>query len=164
MDFGHYRFHALWALPVPPAVVYRVLEQVEEYPRWWPQVREVRRMSGTAGVMRIRSVLPYDLTFTATELRRDPEAGILEIAVSGDIEGVVRWEVTAHGAGCRARFQQECDLVQPGLRRLSVLCRPFFRANHTLMMRAGRRGLSGRLGRGSGGRSGGGGKRFEPDP
>ncbi|WEO98533.1 SRPBCC family protein [Streptomyces sp. FXJ1.172] len=141
MDWNHYRFLSLWSLPARPAAVYAVLERPEDYPRWWPQVRAVTRLDGTTGVLTIRSLLPYDMTFTARETRRDPAAGVLEVAVSGDIEGWARWTVTAHGPGTLARYEQEVDVRKLLLRRLAVPGRLVFRANHRLMMRSGRRGL-----------------------
>jgi hypothetical protein len=141
MDWSHYRFRSLWALPAPPATVYQVLEQAEDYPRWWPQVCEVTTLDETTGVITIRSALPYAMTFTAREVRRDPRAGVLEIALSGDIDGWARWKITPRGAGSLARYDQVVDVHKPLLRRLAVPGRPVFRANHWLMMRAGRRGL-----------------------
>jgi uncharacterized protein YndB with AHSA1/START domain len=145
MDWTHYRFHSRWALPASPDTVYEALEQAEEYPRWWPQVREVTRLDDTTGVIRIRSLLPYDLYFTARETRRDPVAGVLEIAMSGDIEGWARWTITAAGTGTLARYEQVVEAHKPLLRRFAVPGRPVFRANHRLMMRAGRRGLAAHL-------------------
>ncbi|MFR0353833.1 SRPBCC family protein [Streptomyces sediminimaris] len=145
MDWTHYRFRSLWSLPAAPATVYEALERAEEYPRWWPQVREVTRLDDTTGVIRIRSLLPYDLRLTARETRRDPGAGVLEIAMTGDIEGWARWTVTAAGAGTLARYDQVVDVHKPLLRRFAVPGRPVFRANHRLMMRAGRRGLAAHL-------------------
>ncbi|MET7454824.1 SRPBCC family protein [Streptomyces sp. NPDC005574] len=145
MDRTRYRFRSLWTLPAPPAAVYAALERAEDYPRWWPQVREVRRIDDTAGVVRIRSFIPYDLTFTAREARRDPAAGVLEIAMSGDLDGWARWTVVPHGTGSLARYEQEVEVHKPLLRRFATVGRPFFRANHWLMMRAGRRGLAARL-------------------
>ncbi|MGC0333189.1 hypothetical protein RKD23_006179 [Streptomyces sp. SAI-170] len=141
MEWHHYRFRSLWAVPAPPVAVYAVLERPEDYPRWWPQVREVTRLDDTTGVIRIRSLLPYDMTFTAREVRRDPAAGVLEIAMSGDIDGWARWTVRAHGSGSLARYEQVVDVNKPLLRRLALPGRPVFRANHRLMMRAGHRGL-----------------------
>lgn len=141
MDWSHYRFRTLWALPAPPGTVYDVLEQAENYPRWWPQVREVNRIDDTTGVITIRSVLPYDIAFTAREVRRDREAGVLQIAMTGDLDGWARWTLTAHGSATLARYDQVVDVNKPLLRRLAVPGRPVFRANHWLMMRAGRRGL-----------------------
>ncbi|MEU3979933.1 SRPBCC family protein [Streptomyces sp. NPDC026672] len=141
MDWTHYRFRSLWHLPVPPAVVYPVLERAEDYPRWWPQVRSVTRLDDTTGVVTVRSLLPYSLTFTVRESRHDPAAGVLEVVVSGDIAGWARWTLTAEGPGTLARYDQVVDVDKPLLRRLAVPGRPLFQANHRLMMRAGRRGL-----------------------
>lgn len=141
MDWNRYRFCSLWPLPAPPGEVYAVLERVEDYPRWWPQVREVHRTDGVTGTVRVRSVLPYDLAFTARETRRDPAAGVLEISTSGDIDGWARWTVGAAGAGSLVRYEQTAEVRKPLLRRLAVPGRPVFRVNHRLMMRAGRRGL-----------------------
>ncbi|MGW3207087.1 SRPBCC family protein [Streptomyces sp. NPDC001135] len=141
MDWTRYRFRSLWPLPAPPAAVYAVLERPEDYPRWWPQVRSVTRLDETTGVLTIRSVLPYAMTFTARRTRHDPDAGVLEVTLSGDIEGWARWTVTAEGSGTLARYDQEVRVRKPLLRRLAVPGRPVFRANHRLMMRAGRRGL-----------------------
>ncbi|KFG76506.1 SRPBCC family protein [Streptomyces mutabilis] len=146
MDWNHYRFLSLWTLPAPAPAVYRELERIEDYPRWWPQVREVTRVDDTGAVLRFRSLLPYDLTATLREGRRDPAAGVLEVAMSGDLEGWARWTVTAHGPGTTlARYDQEVVVRKPLLRRLALPGRPLFRANHRLMMRAGRCGLAARL-------------------
>ncbi|MFJ9817110.1 SRPBCC family protein [Streptomyces sp. NPDC101151] len=145
MDWSRYRFRSLWSLPAPPTAVYAVLERPEDYPRWWPQVRAVTRLADGTGVLTIRSVLPYTMTFTARETRREPAAGVLEVAMSGDIEGWARWTVTADGPGTLARYDQVVNVTKPLLRRLAVPGRPVFRANHRLMMRAGRRGLAGYL-------------------
>lgn len=142
MDWNHYRFRSRWRLTAPPAVVYEALERAEDYPRWWRQVREVTRLDDTSGILRIRSVLPYDMTCTVRETRRDSAAGVLEVSLSGDIEGRARWTVVPLGTGTLARYDQDVDVRKPLLRRLALPCRPAFRANHRLMMRAGARGLA----------------------
>ncbi|MFC7938179.1 SRPBCC family protein [Streptomyces sp. NPDC057387] len=149
MDWNHYRFRSRWALPAPAPDVYRALERIEDYPRWWPQVREVTRRDDTSGVLWVRSLLPYDLTTVLREGRRDPAAGVLEVAMSGDMEGWARWTVASRGYGTVVRYDQEVVVGKPLLRRLAVPGRPLFRVNHRLMMRAGRRGLAAHL---SGGR------------
>lgn len=141
MDWNHYRFLSVWALPMTPDRVYAALEQAEEYPRWWPQVRAVDRVDDTSAVITVRSLLPYDVAFTARETRHDPAAGVLEAAMSGDIEGWARWTVIPGASGCHARYDQVVEVNKPSLRRFAVPGRPVFRANHRLMMRAGRRGL-----------------------
>jgi uncharacterized protein YndB with AHSA1/START domain len=138
---NRYRFRSVWELPAPPAAVYEVLARAEDYPRWWPQVRSVTSLDETSGVAVFRSFLPYELTVTAREQRRDPAAGILEIAMSGDLAGWARWTLTARGAGTRAVYEQRVEVRQPLMRRFALLGRPVFLANHAWMMRGGRRGL-----------------------
>ncbi|WP_371615011.1 SRPBCC family protein [Streptomyces sp. NBC_00454] len=146
----HYRFRSVWDLDAPPARVYAALEQPEAYPLWWPQIREVvptgDERSGTA---LIRSTLPYTLRVSAAEVLRDPARGILEVALSGDLEGWARWTVGPRSGGTRALYEQEVEVHRPLMRWLSVPGRPVFRLNHTLMMRAGRRGLAAHLAAGT---------------
>ncbi|WP_405655159.1 SRPBCC family protein [Streptomyces sp. RK9] len=141
MDWCHYRFRSVWNLPAAPETVYAVLERAEDYPRWWPQVRSVTALDGRTGTARLRSLLPYDLVVTAEESRRDPGRGVLEITMTGDLDGWARWTLTAVDGGTRARYDQEVDVRKALMRRLAVPGRPLFLVNHALMMRSGRRGL-----------------------
>ncbi|MFB7994751.1 SRPBCC family protein [Streptomyces sp. NPDC056002] len=141
MDWNHYRFRSVWDMPAGPADVFAALERAEDYPLWWPQVREATPLDERRGTARFRSLLPYDLFVTATALRRDTEAGVLEIAMSGDLEGWVRWTVGVYGDGTRALYEQEVEVRKPLLRRFARVGRPVFLVNHALMMRGGRRGL-----------------------
>ncbi|MFF4226488.1 SRPBCC family protein [Streptomyces abikoensis] len=138
----HYRFRDAWALPAPPDAVYAVLADAEGYPAWWPQVRRVEGADDISGTVRFRSLLPYELVIAARESRRDPAAGILEIVMTGDLEGWARWTIRSDGAGGSvARFEQDVDVRKPLMRRLALPGRPLFLVNHAWMMRAGRRGL-----------------------
>jgi hypothetical protein len=142
MDWSHFRFRTVWDLPAAPEAVYAVLERAEEYPLWWPQVREVTPLDDDTGAARFRSFLPYDLFVTARALRRDPAAGVLEVGMEGDLEGWARWSVAVRGSGTRALYEQEVEVRTPLMRRLALPCRPVFLANHAAMMRGGRRGLT----------------------
>ncbi|MFD5024864.1 SRPBCC family protein [Streptomyces sp. NPDC058373] len=148
MDLNHYRFHSRWELPAAPDAVYRVLEDVSGYPRWWRQVRGVRRVSETEGVLRFRSLLPYDLNVTARLRRQDPAARLLEAALDGDLLGTLVWRVDALAGGARVDFDQAVVVTPRLMRLLAVPGRPLFRANHALMMRSGRAGLARLLGEG----------------
>ncbi|MGW8890090.1 SRPBCC family protein [Streptomyces sp. NPDC055749] len=145
MDWSHYRFTSVWDVPAPPDSVYAALERAEDYPQWWPQVRSVTAIDGTSGTARFRSFLPYELVVTARQIRRDPGARILEVTMTGDLEGWARWTVAPRAAGSRATYQQEVVVRRALMRRLAVPGRLVFRANHALMMRSGRRGLTARL-------------------
>ncbi|MFE4591486.1 SRPBCC family protein [Streptomyces laurentii] len=147
MDWCRFRFRSVWRLAAPPEAVYAVLERAEEYPRWWPQVREVVPRDARTGTARFRSVLPYDLVVTAEARRRDLAAGVLEVGLGGDLEGWARWTLSAlpGGAGTRALYEQEVEVRDRLMRAFAVPGRLLFRANHALMMRGGRRGLAARL-------------------
>ncbi|MEV6160838.1 SRPBCC family protein [Streptomyces sp. NPDC052052] len=146
MDWCRYRFVSVWDLPGPPEAVYEILERADDYPRWWPQIRAVTPVDGVSSTVRVRSLLPYDLVLTVRERRRDPRAGVLEATLGGDLDGWARWTVTAHGTGSRATYEQEVEVRRRLMRLCAVPGRAVFRANHALMMRAGRRGLSAWLG------------------
>ncbi|MGI5351152.1 SRPBCC family protein [Streptomyces sp. CA-250714] len=148
MSRNHYRFRAAWRLAAPPARVFAVLGRAERYPEWWPQVRRLARTGEDSGTLRIRSVLPYELSVTLRTSRRDPAAGILEIGMSGDMDGWARWTVRHHGTGTIAVFEQDVEVNRRLLRVLAVPGRPLFIVNHKLMMRSGLRGLRALLERG----------------
>ncbi|MCM2579425.1 SRPBCC family protein [Streptomyces meridianus] len=145
MDWCSYRFRSLWDVDAPPDAVFVVLGTPEEYPLWWPQVREVARIDDTSGRARFRSVLPYDLVVTVRKVRHDPAARVLEVALAGDLDGWARWTVAPCGGGTRAVYDQQVEVRHPLMRVLAVPGRPLFRANHALMMRAGLHGLRVRL-------------------
>ncbi|OII60014.1 polyketide cyclase [Streptomyces sp. CC53] len=147
MDWSHYRFRSVWTLPAAPDTVHAILAAPEDYPRWWPPVRDVA-VHGDTATARVRSVLPYTLTvhLSLTERRRDGPARVLEAALTGDLEGWARWTLTPRrGHRTRAVYEQDVHARAPLLRRLALPGRPLFRANHAWMMRAGRRGLTARL-------------------
>ncbi|MFH9739490.1 SRPBCC family protein [Streptomyces roseolus] len=145
MDWCRYRFRSVWRLAAPPDRVCAALARAEDYPLWWPQVRAVAPRDDTTGTARFRSLLPYDIEVTVRTLRHDPRAGVLEVGLDGDLEGWARWTLAPDGAGTRVLYEQEVEVRARLLRLLAVPGRPFFRANHALMMRGGRRGLAAHL-------------------
>ena len=104
-------------------------------------MRRVDRIDDSTVRIVARSVLPYSLTFRATDSRRDELANVLEVVMRGDLDGFSRWTIEPDRAGTRATFEEEVVVRKESLRRLAVAARPFFRWNHAVMMRHGRRGL-----------------------
>ncbi|MCX4746230.1 SRPBCC family protein [Kitasatospora sp. NBC_01287] len=146
MESNRYHLTSNWQLPAPPRTVYRALRDVEHYPRWWREVREVSRLDDRTGRLRIRSVLPYELLLTARERRQDEHpagrGGVLEAELTGDLVGWSRWTVAPDGArGSLAVFEEEVSGGATLMRLFARPGRPFFLANHALMMRSGLRGL-----------------------
>ncbi|MFE7589317.1 SRPBCC family protein [Kitasatospora sp. NPDC057512] len=160
MDPNHYRFRGVWRLAAPVSAVYAALEDVRSYPLWWPEIREVRPTGEDSGDVVVRALLPYRLVIGLAAKRRDPAAGVLEVAMRGDLAGWSRFTVTPDlvggadgpggprgacgpgGAGSRVLFEEDTRPGKPLLRRLALPLHPLFRANHAVMMRRGRRGLA----------------------
>ena len=143
MTAQEYAFHSTWRVPAPPDAVFATLAALDDYPAWWPQVRRAQPLDEDACALTIRSVLPIALRILARHRRRDPAAGILEAALSGDLVGYSRWTVLARDGGTAAVFEERVELHH-AVARLGLL-RPALQLNHALMMRAGEAGLRARL-------------------
>jgi len=138
---ANYTFRSEWRLDASPADVYAVLHELGDYPAWWREVRKAEQVDEQSFRLTCRSTLPYDLVFTTTQARQDPEAGVLEANMVGDLTGFSRWTITADGAGTLAVFDEEVDATKASLQKLEPVARPAFKANHWLMMRHGQAGL-----------------------
>ncbi|HEY8654808.1 MAG TPA: SRPBCC family protein [Dermatophilaceae bacterium] len=136
-----YRFDNLWHLRAPREKVYAALADVEEYQHWWPQVREIHRIDGDSGRVRIRSLLPYTLDLVLARAAQDEANGILRVHIDGDLQGWCAWQIVVEGAVTHAQFSQEVEVTSPMLRRAPFAIRPLLRGNHAHMMRSGEHGL-----------------------
>jgi uncharacterized protein YndB with AHSA1/START domain len=136
-----YRFQHAWSVPLPPERLFDVLADVGGYPTWWPQVRAVARLDDETAHVVARSLLPYSLDLVLTRAVEDPRAGVLEARIGGQLDGWSRWRLTDEGGLTRLRYEQE--VLTPGrlMTAASSVARPVLEANHTWMMRGGRRGL-----------------------
>jgi hypothetical protein len=141
VDLNFYRFTSIWLVPGAPEEAYAALETLEDYPAWWPEVREARKLDEERVEVRCRSLLPYDLVFTSEQAVRDPDANVLEANLRGDLDGFSRWTIQGSPDGSRLVFEEEVTATKRSLRALAPVARPAFKANHYLMMRHGERGL-----------------------
>lgn len=144
-----YRFTDTWSVAAPVAEVAAVLVDLEHYPQWWPQVRAVAKIGPDTAWVRCRSALPYTLDLVLDAVRREPP--VIEVALSGDLDGFARFTLTpidragTAGSGSmehtRLDFEQEVT-VRGWLALASYLGRPLLTWNHTRMMDGCRSGLS----------------------
>jgi uncharacterized protein YndB with AHSA1/START domain len=143
---GGFVFRSEWSrLPAAPERVYAVLAAVEDYPRWWPQVRRARRLDETSGELTCRSLLPYDLVFVMQQELEDPGRLVLRARMTGDLNGTSQWTIAADGDGARAVFDEDVSVGSGLLRAAGRLFRPALKFNHDRMMRAGETGLRAHL-------------------
>lgn len=126
-----YTFSGTWNVAAPVDAVHAVLVDLEGYPSWWPQVVAVASLGQDDARVLCRSVLPYTLDLALHAVDRSPEH--LEVAVSGDLEGSVRFVLAAVPGGTLLDFSQDVSVA--GLLGLaSYAARPVLRWNHHRMM------------------------------
>ena len=139
---ARYTFDASWEVPAPVDEVAQTIVDLEHYPAWWPQVRAVAKLSDDAAWVRCRATLPYTLDLVLDAVSRT--APVLEVAISGDLDGFARFAVASVAGGTRLEFRQEVDAR--GLVGLASYClRPVLEWNHHRMMDGCRDGLARRL-------------------
>ena len=137
---GGYRFTGEWRVQASPDAVFAALADADAYPDWWPGV-VTRRLDEHSGEIRLRSLLPIEVVFVATQEVVDESDGTLVARFSGDLAGTGRWQISGADHSAVARYEEQFD-VRVGLARAAgFLGRPVIRANHGHMMRAGERGL-----------------------
>lgn len=140
-DLTHYVFRSVWHVQAQLADVVAVLNDLESYPSWWPEIRAVRPLAGNRFEVVARSFLPYELRFVSEATGDEPSAGVINAHLSGDMEGTVRWTVEQLDDRCRLVYDQEVTTHKRLLDVMAPVARPGFKANHGAMMRHGERGL-----------------------
>jgi hypothetical protein len=142
MSDPQYVFRSEWRIDAGADSVYKTLQDVSNYPTWWPQVVAARWIDDDSGEVRCRSLLPYDLIFVVHREVEDPQARVLRARLDGDLAGVSQWTVTERDDGSSlAVFDEEVDVRKRLVRAAGRLVRPALRFNHDLMMRSGEKGL-----------------------
>lgn len=141
MELSRYRFRSAWHVDMDEDALFDVLCDIGSYPQWWRQVRSVQRIDDDTASVVCRSVLPYDLRMRAARTTQDREGGVLEVRLSGDLDGWSRWTLTPRGRRTALVYEQEVVAHGRTLRWLGLVGRPLLRLNHRWMMRSGRVGL-----------------------
>ncbi len=126
-----FTFSGTWEVTAPVDAVHAVLVDLERYPMWWPQVVAVASLGPDDARVLCRSALPYTLDLVLHAVDRSPER--LEVAVSGDLEGTVRFVLKAVPGGTRLDLSQEVT-VSGLLALASYAGGPMLRWNHHRMM------------------------------
>lgn len=137
-----FAFRDSWVVHAAPDAVHDLLVDLEHYPDWWPEIIAVASLGPDDARVLCRSVLPYTLDLVLHAVDRSP--GRLEVAVSGDLSGSVRFELNDDPDGTRLDFAQEVS-VGGLLGAASYVAAPVLRWNHDRMMRGCVSGLRARL-------------------
>ena len=133
-----YAFRGSWRVEAPLPAVHGALVDLERYPQWWPQVRAVASLGPDDAWVLCRSVLPYTLDLVLHAVDRSPT--LLEVEVTGDLSGSVRFRLAEATGGTRLELSQRVS-VGGLLGAASYVARPLLRWNHHRMMEDGMVGL-----------------------
>ena len=137
-----YEFRGSWSVPGPLESVREAVVDLEHYPEWWPQIRAVAKLGPDDARVLCRSALPYTLDLVLHAVSR--EGTVLEVEVSGDLDGSVLWRLSPEAGGTRMEFRQRVE-VTGALALGSYVARPLLRWNHHRMMLGCIAGLRARL-------------------
>lgn len=139
----HYVFHATWTLGAPQTRVFAVLADLERYPDWWPAFKHARLADSDHCDLALRGLLPITLQFTLQRDIEDPTTGLLRATATGDIVGLVEWQLTTAGShDTTARFTEDVTLEHPLAAKLDRAIRPLLEWNHRAAMNSGVAGLA----------------------
>jgi len=144
MPANEYEFFTEWRVAAPANLLYDILREGQQYPRWWPDVYLAAQPepSGRADgigdrvVLLTKGWLPYRLRWTA-ELVRLERPHLIELTGTGDFVGRGIWRLEAQGDVTRITFDWRLRAEKPLLRWLSPLCKPLFEWNHRWAMSTG---------------------------
>ena len=137
-----YRFRDEWRLPADVERVYDLVGHPLDYPRWWSDVFLSAEGDGgdpapgkrTSVVA--RGFLPYRLRFSLTCLEAERPSRI-HSRLDGDFEGTGTWLLAQEEDSTHVVLDWRPTVRKAGVRQLSPVLRPLFRANHAWTMRRG---------------------------
>ena len=137
-----YRFLDEWRLAADVERVYDLVGTPLEYPRWWSEV--FLEAEGDGGepapgkciAVVARGFLPYRLRFSLTTLEVDRPYRI-HSRLDGDFEGSGTWLLAEDEGQTRVTLDWRPSVRKAGVRQLTPVLRPLFRANHAWTMRRG---------------------------
>lgn len=144
MPANEYEFLTEWRVAAPPELVYEILKEGKDYPRWWPQVYLHADFSPSGRTDRVgdrvtfltKGWLPYRLRWTA-EVVRHSKPHTIEINATGDFVGRGIWLLEEEEGSTHVAFDWRLRADKPLLRWLSPIFKPIFRWNHAWAMAQG---------------------------
>jgi hypothetical protein len=157
MAANDYQFYTDWYLEARRDLVYDVLFDGGDFPRWWPEVYLAARVEaaadggrGTRIHLHTRGRLPYTLRWTAEIVACERPKGFT-LQATGDFVGRGIWAFTQDGRVTHAHFDWQLRADKPLLRGFSFALKPLFRWNHRWAMARGRVRIAEELRRRQGG-------------
>jgi hypothetical protein len=150
-----YFFEDVWRIPVPRDIAWRMVDDVANWPAWWPDYRlaevvsEVRHGAGSRWHMRVKSDLPYSVDFHFTVLQHDAPRYV-KTNVEGFFVGEIDWTLEEDGPDATVMTLRERTQTTWPLINLTARLggRRLLERNHAAAMRRGEERMKAALARG----------------
>lgn len=149
---ARYAFEDTWRVPAPLEAVWRLVDDVAGWPRWWPDYRlaecvsEVRHGVGSRWHVRVRADLPYTVDFHFTVLEHRPPTYV-RTRVEGFFQGEIDWTLEAEGGhATRLVLRENTETRWPLINLVARLGgRRLLEHNHRVAMARGQAGMRAEL-------------------
>ena len=146
-----YNFTTVWKLTAPLEMVWKEINEPQDWPLWWKGVEKVTELQpgdklGVGSVKRFtwKSKLPYRLSFDSRVTVVEPMSRIEGVAF-GELDGKGVWTFTFENGYTLARYDWMVKTTKPWMNLLAPIARPAFEWNHNVIMNWGGVGLAKRL-------------------
>lgn len=147
MPANEYEFLTEWHVAASRELIYDILKEGKDYPRWWPEVYLNAEFEPSGREDHVgdrvhfltKGWLPYRLRWTA-EVVRHSKPHTIEIKATGDFVGRGIWLLDSNDsddAETKVMFDWRLRADKPLLRWLSPIFKPIFRWNHAWAMARG---------------------------
>lgn len=149
-----YHFFSSYRLSASREEVWKVLEDVEAWPSWWPWLKQVETVQqstaddGVGAAYRSRMSSPlgvrFTYTVTITDVERHRRIGLVS---TGDLRGTGRWDLLdAPNSATDAQYTWLAETTKWWMNLVAPLGRAAFGWNHDRLMTDFGRGLAAQTG------------------
>lgn len=135
------RSERTYLFPVDPPTLWSRLARVDQYPTWWPWLRNFdARQLGTGQVWTctVKPPIPWSVTIRV-RITDAVEPTHVEAEVEGEVTGSGHLDITAHPDGSRLHLATSLAPSSPVLRAAGLLAAPISRFGHDWVLDAGAR-------------------------
>jgi uncharacterized protein YndB with AHSA1/START domain len=150
-----YDFTDVWTVPASIALVWRMVDDVAAWPKWWSDYRmaetvsDVKHGTGTRWHVRVKSDLPYTVDFEFVVLEHQPPTYV-KTRVQGFFEGEIDWRLEEIGQNeTRLTLHEQTETKWPLINLTAKIGgRRLLLKNHASAMRRGETGMKEAIERG----------------
>ncbi len=127
-----------YEFPLPPEGIWDALEDVDQFPLWWPWLEDFRLdgeslASGAVLHGVVAPPLPYRMR-VQIELTRCEKPGLIEALVHRDLEGEASIALCSQGVGAHVEVAWTVEMMQRPMRLADRMAHPVLKRGHDLVV------------------------------